>query len=98
MISIFHSLDRENCKRLDTDRLVDDGNMDQTFNESCCRANGVPEECMANCIDVREWDRFGLRMGKLHSRCTKYEKVIENCIVPVSNGNFCSQFMRKNLF
>ena len=88
MISIFHSLDRENCKRLDTDRLVDDGNMDQTFNESCCRANGVPEECMANCMDAREWDRFGLRMGKLHSRCTKYEKVIENCIVPVSNGNF----------
>ena len=62
--------------------------MDQTFNESCCRANGVPEECMANCMDAREWDRFGLRMGKLHSRCTKYEKVIENCIVPVSNGNF----------
>ena len=55
--------------------------IDRTFNETCCEERGVPYECMANCKDARGPIYEGYRMGKLQSRCTKYNHIIENCII-----------------
>ena len=63
------------------DSTLNSHSMDITFNETCCEEKGVPYECMANCKDARGPIYEGFRMGKLQSRCTKYDNIIENCII-----------------
>ena len=61
--------------------------MDQTFDQTCCREKGVTEECMANCMDAQDHG-LGWGMEKHKSRCTKFEKLIKECIVSKKPGNF----------
>ena len=63
------------------DSTFDNELTDRTFNETCCKENGVSYECMANCKDARGPIYEGFRMGKLQSRCSKFERIIENCII-----------------
>ena len=63
------------------DSSLDSQSIERTFNETCCKEKGVPYECMANCKDARGPIYEGFRMGKLQSRCTKFEDIIKNCII-----------------
>lgn len=56
------------------------------FNETCCLEKGVPQECIGNCQGARN-SGMGLRMGLLQTRCTRFEKTINGCIVNLSDGN-----------
>ena len=67
------------------DSSFDNELTDRTFNETCCQENGVSYECMANCKDARGPRYEGFRMRKLHSRCTKFEHIIEKCIIKGKN-------------
>ena len=58
-----------------------ENHLDRTFNESCCEEKGVSYECMANCKDARGPVYEGFRMAKLQSRCTKFNNIIESCII-----------------
>ena len=72
------------------DFSLDSHSIDRTFNETCCKEKGVPYECMANCKDARGPIYEGFRMGKLQSRCTKFENIIKNCIVTGNMVSNCS--------
>ena len=51
------------------------------FNTTCCRQNGVPEECIGNCENVK------FRSFKLPSNmCDQFKKKIDECII--LSGNF----------
>ena len=76
------------------DSSFDNELTDRTFNETCCKENGVSYECMANCKDARDPIYEGLRMGKLHSRCSKFEDIIENCIINGENRLLFAKYFK----
>ena len=51
------------------------------FNETCCKENGVPDNCMGNCKDV---DGHSLLRSKIHqmkSYCDQFQNKIKTCMV-----------------
>ena len=76
------------------DSSLDSQSIDRTFNETCCKEKGVPYECMANCKDARGPIYEGFRMGKLQSRCSKFERIIENCIIKGENKLLFAKYFK----
>ena len=56
-----------------------------TYNETCCREQGIPELCMGFCTDSRFQERT------LPPNICKKENTMEkvkNCIIPLSGNSF----------
>ena len=49
------------------------------FNETCCQANGVPEDCMGLCREKVESRSIELLMPV--DQCVEYQDVIRTCMV-----------------
>ena len=51
------------------------------FNETCCKLNGVTDNCMGNCKDVDHHSLQPSNIYRMKSFCDKFEDTIQSCML-----------------